>query len=156
MRYFKVTSPNKQLPYNQKWLPIECDSSLRYEYYVYSIIPKPSFNQIWKHYFSCTSNSEKIGCTSMLYFVYYKELYMKIESVINDLQINKRDIRKLIFFQKKVLSRWMDFISKSDDSLYEQNHYFRQISKLLNAWKIDWIGHCGAISTGLIWFLISG
>jgi len=136
MKYFKVTSPYSKIPINHLWLPIECDPSLKKELYVFVRKPIPGFREIWNHYFHNIVKSEKIGCASLFYFVYYKELLCEIENICNSAKVNRYHMKKILTLEKKELSRWMKFISNSDDTLYEQNNYFRQMSILISASKI--------------------
>lgn len=61
----------------------------------------------------------------MIYWKHYEAFYQWIkESVASK---NAENIKVIKKFQKKALSRWLEFIEGSDNTFYPQNEYFRKM-----------------------------
>lgn len=131
MRLFKVKNPMTKFRESKKWKSIKSDPTYEFEQFVFVVLPTPTFKIVWEHYFSTILASEKRGCRSLFYFIYYKELFYEIASSLNEKTISHKDIKNIFKFYDDVLSKWLEFIKYSDDTMYEQNQYFHKIAKLI-------------------------
>jgi hypothetical protein len=115
---------------SDKWKSIPSDPTYQLDYFVFVVVPLPTFKTTWHHYFSTVLTSEKRGCRSLFYFYYYKELLDEIKVSINE-DFSQNNINDIYKFYDDVLVKWLEFIKYSDDTLYEQNQYFIEMAKLI-------------------------
>jgi hypothetical protein len=130
-KYFLVKRPFEKLRINEHWQEIVCDPTNNFEAYVFVKTPCPNFNEVWKIFVKSRNKKELLGCSSLFYFVYYKELKSKLVNIMADEKSIVENKKKLKMFIKRYLNKWLIFIKRSDDLLYPQNQYFREIADVL-------------------------
>ena len=125
--YLSVTGKVKDVP--KGYYDIDHDPSYQFGYSEKLICSQPSlsFNEVVRCLEKCFTKADYIGCYSLIYWKYYIEFYQWIKNSIEC--NNTRNIRIIKKFSKKALSRWLEFIEHSDDTMYPQNNYFRLMQK---------------------------
>lgn len=131
MQKFLIIYPFGKLPDLSCWQGIECDPTNDFEAYIFVRKPVPDFNEIWNILTHTRRSEVLLGCYSLLYFVFYKELKLKIIDILSSEYSLNENKKKLEVFIKNRLNKWLTFIKRSDDSLYPQNQYFREIADIL-------------------------
>ena len=150
MKYFKLANPNKKMQDEKVWEGIDSDPtiSLRYEEYLFVKAPTPQFEQVWNLYTETMNRNEKLGCASLFYFTYYTELRNRIEEITGDEKQLLINIRVLKMFVKESLINWLEFIKRSDDTLYPQNIVFKEIAAILKPLFPKHLEQIGRIKNG--------
>lgn len=102
-----------------------------YEQWVYSKKEEVSFDEVLKIFYRSFSKNDYLGVMSLIYWKYYNEFYGFLVTISKDQNLLKKYKRATMKFYRKALKKWIIFIKYSDDTMYPQNHVFREMDALI-------------------------
>lgn len=129
MKKFVIVSPYGKIP--EGLYPIVCAPSLKYEVYLFSKSKNLSFDEVVHIILRSFSKTDLLGAASLVYYKYYNEFYEYLHNLSTEQKLGKKQKWAVKRFYKRHLTKWIEFIKYSDDTMYPQNEVLRKLSKLI-------------------------